>query len=181
MQNIQARVRMVSAYLLAQLALYFGQKPGSLLVLGSSNVDEVCTALFSLVGYMTKYDCSSADFNPIGSLNKTDLRDMLKYARNSMGFSSLSQIIDAPSTAELLPRGAGSKPQLDEVLILLSYGYVEIGLTYEELAEIGLLRKPGCFGPYSTFLELRTQWRHKPVEEVVHYSIKKSSFRASES
>ncbi|VDN29957.1 unnamed protein product [Gongylonema pulchrum] len=161
---------MVSAYLLAQLALYFGQKPGSLLVLGSSNVDEV------LVGYMTKYDCSSADFNPIGSLNKADLRDMLKYARNSMGLSSLSQIIDAPSTAELLPRGAGSKPQLDEVLILLSYGYVEIGLTYEELAEIGLLRKPGYFGPYSTFLELRTQWRHKPVEEVVHYSIKKIQF-----
>ena len=33
---------------------------GYLLVLGSANVDE------SLRGYMTKYDCSSADINPIG-------------------------------------------------------------------------------------------------------------------
>ena len=29
-------------------------------MLGSANVDE------SLRGYMTKYDCSSADINPIG-------------------------------------------------------------------------------------------------------------------
>lgn len=40
MQNVQARVRMVTAYLFAQLACYFGKKSGSLLVLGSSNVDE---------------------------------------------------------------------------------------------------------------------------------------------
>lgn len=34
---------------------------GFLLVLGSANVDE------SLRGYLTKYDCSSADINPIGA------------------------------------------------------------------------------------------------------------------
>lgn len=33
---------------------------GSLLVLGSANVDE------ALRGYYTKYDCSAADVNPIG-------------------------------------------------------------------------------------------------------------------
>lgn len=31
---------MVSAYMLAQTALYFEQKPGSLIVLGTSNADE---------------------------------------------------------------------------------------------------------------------------------------------
>ena len=41
-----------------ELCLYTHQ--GYLLVLGSANVDE------SLRGYMTKYDCSSADINPIG-------------------------------------------------------------------------------------------------------------------
>lgn len=40
---------------------------GFLLVLGSSNIDE------GLRGYFTKYDCSSADLNPIGGINKNDL------------------------------------------------------------------------------------------------------------
>lgn len=35
-------------------------RSGFLLVLGSANVDE------GLRGYLTKYDCSSADVNPIG-------------------------------------------------------------------------------------------------------------------
>jgi NAD+ synthase (glutamine-hydrolysing) len=48
-------------------------KPGSLLVLGSANVDE------SLRGYFTKYDCSSADINPIGGISKTDLRSFCRY------------------------------------------------------------------------------------------------------
>ncbi len=35
-------------------------RQGFLLVLGCANVDE------GLRGYLTKYDCSSADINPIG-------------------------------------------------------------------------------------------------------------------
>lgn len=31
---------------------------------------------------MTKYDCSSADVNPIGGISKTDLRSFLLYAKN---------------------------------------------------------------------------------------------------
>lgn len=38
----QARVRMVLAYLFAQLSLWSRGKPGGLLVLGSANVDERC-------------------------------------------------------------------------------------------------------------------------------------------
>ena len=79
-QNIQARQRMITAYQFAQLLPTVRQRPGggSLLVLGrcvscafiaatgeiiasSANVDE------SLRGYYTRYDCSSADINPIGS------------------------------------------------------------------------------------------------------------------
>ena len=36
--------------------------------------------LFSLRGYMTKYDCSSADLNPIGGISKTDLRSFCRYS-----------------------------------------------------------------------------------------------------
>lgn len=76
LQNIQSRLRMVLAYLFAQLMLWVRNRPGGLLVLGSANVDE------SLRGYFTKYDCSSADVNPIGGISKTDLRKFLLYAKD---------------------------------------------------------------------------------------------------
>lgn len=65
LQNIQARLRMVLAYMFAQLlpTVRGRTELGSLLVLGSCNVDE------SLRGYFTKYDCSSADINPIGAIS----------------------------------------------------------------------------------------------------------------
>lgn len=61
LQNIQARLRMVFAYLFAQLVPWTRGRTGTYLVLGSANVDE------SLRGYLTKYDCSAADLNPIGT------------------------------------------------------------------------------------------------------------------
>ena len=42
LQNIQARTRMVFSYLLAQLLPWVRGVTGSLLVLGSANVDETC-------------------------------------------------------------------------------------------------------------------------------------------
>lgn len=83
LQNIQARIRMVIAYLYAQASLVYYNRGGSLLVLGTSNVDE------SLVGYVTKYDCSSADLNPIGSICKSDLRDFLRYVYEEKNLTSL--------------------------------------------------------------------------------------------
>lgn len=48
LQNIQARIRMVLAFMLASLLPWVHSKPGFYLVLGSSNVDE------ALRGYLTK-------------------------------------------------------------------------------------------------------------------------------
>lgn len=48
LQNIQARIRMVIAFMLASLMPWVRSKPGFLLVLGSANVDE------GLRGYLTK-------------------------------------------------------------------------------------------------------------------------------
>lgn len=73
LQNVQARIRMVVAYLFAQLSLWSRGLQGGLLVLGSANVDE------SLLGYLTKYDCSSADINPIGGISKTDLHTFVRF------------------------------------------------------------------------------------------------------
>lgn len=49
LQNIQARLRMVLAFFLAQLRPWSRGRSGFLLVLGTANVDEC------LRGYLTKY------------------------------------------------------------------------------------------------------------------------------
>lgn len=64
---------MVVSYLMAQLIPWTKSEQGFLLVLSSSNIAE------GLRGYLTKYDCSAADINPIGGINKTDLKSFLLY------------------------------------------------------------------------------------------------------
>ena len=120
LQNVQARSRMVIAYLFAQLVLWTRGRPGGLLVLGSANVDE------ALRGYMTKYDCSSADVNPIGGISKTDLKSFLAFARAKFDLSALDEVLDARPTAELEPLAEGGKiAQSDEE---------DMGMTYKERA-----------------------------------------------
>jgi NAD+ synthase (glutamine-hydrolysing) len=163
LQNIQARSRMVLAYFLAQLLPWVRGKQGALLVLGTSNVDE------ALRGYMTKYDCSSADINPIGGVSKTDLRRFLAWAAENKGFPILNEIIDAPPTAELEPITAHYS-QKDEV---------DMGMSYEELSRYGRLRKNGRCGPVAMFEKLVFEWDHLTPEEVAekvkrfftHYAI----------
>lgn len=48
---------------------------------------------FSLVGYVTKYDCSSADINPIGSISKHDLREFLRYVNQGHDFPHLQPYV----------------------------------------------------------------------------------------
>ncbi|RUS20180.1 glutamine-dependent NAD(+) synthetase with GAT domain-containing protein, partial [Endogone sp. FLAS-F59071] len=98
LQNIQARLRMVLSYLFAQLLPWVrGKTTPALLVLGSANVDE------SLRGYLTKYDCSSADINPIGAISKTDLKRFIAYAQKEFDMPILEKFLTATPTAELEP------------------------------------------------------------------------------
>jgi len=145
MQNIQARVRMVLAYLLAQLLRWTQGKVGNLLVLGSSNVDE------ALRGYFTKYDCSSADLNPIGGINKGDLRAFIWYCTDKYKIDILKEIVEAPPTAELEPLEKDKIMQTDEE---------DMGMTYDELGVFGRLRKISVCGPYSMFRKLLSMWGH---------------------
>lgn len=157
LQNIQARIRMVLSYLFAQLMLWVRNRPGGLLVLGSANVDE------SLRGYMTKYDCSSADINPIGGISKTDLRRFLNYAMEKFEVPVLSEIISAPPTAELEPLKDGQLAQTDEQ---------DMGMTYSELSEFGRLRKQAACGPYSMFCKLVASWRNECAPKEVSDKVK---------
>ncbi|KAI9138932.1 hypothetical protein BKA69DRAFT_1088728 [Paraphysoderma sedebokerense] len=132
LQNLQARTRMVMSYLLAQLLCWVRGRTGGLLVLGSANVDE------SLRGYLTKYDCSSADLNPIGGISKSDLRKFIQYAHTNFNLPILPSFLTAAPTAELEPI-TESYVQKDEV---------DMGMTYDELTVFGRLRKVAKCGPF---------------------------------
>ncbi|XP_057408944.1 glutamine-dependent NAD(+) synthetase isoform X2 [Balaenoptera acutorostrata] len=179
LQNVQARVRMVIAYLFAQLSLWSRGAPGRLLVLGSANVDErtlviafrahpiiqgnhpsqgpqprlICGVPFSLyvlLGYLTKYDCSSADVNPIGGISKTDLRAFVQLCVERFELPALQSILVAPATAELEPLAHGRVSQTDEE---------DMGVTYAELSVYWRLRKIAKMGPYSMFCRLLYMWK----------------------
>ena len=123
---------MVTGYFFAQLINWTRGKSGSLLVLSSANVDE------SLVGYMTKYDCSSGDLNPIGSICKNDLKSFVLHCKEMFGFPSIDSFISAVPTAELEPI-TENYTQTDEE---------DMGLTYNELNDIGRIRKIDRCGPF---------------------------------
>lgn len=154
LQNIQARIRMVTAYFFAQLLPWVRGNSGFLLVLGSANVDE------GLRGYMTKYDCSAADLNPIGAISKLDLKRMLLWAAKEFEYTILNEVVHAPPTAELRPIAAGhdgEHTQTDEE---------DMGMSYAELGAFGRLRKLARCGPVSMFRKLLVIWTNLPPSEV---------------
>lgn len=158
LQNIQARLRMVTAYLFAQLLPWCRGKGGFLLVLGSANVDE------GLRGYMTKYDCSSADLNPIGAISKTDLKRMLQWASVEYEMPVLQEIAGAPPTAELRPQQqqqqqeGGIEGEPEEMAEHSQLDEEEMGMTYDELSWFGKLRKLSRCGPVSMYRKLVVLW-----------------------
>jgi NAD+ synthase (glutamine-hydrolysing) len=181
LQNVQARLRMVTAYLYAQLLPWVRGQSGFLLVLGSANVDE------GLRGYMTKYDCSSADLNPIGAISKGDLKRMLLWASERYEWPVLAEIAGAPPTAELRPllnpstpttttdesipsaTAAGTTEGGDEKDLSAEHSQLdeeEMGMTYAELGAFGTLRKIARCGPVSMFRKLCVTWNHLIPAEV---------------
>ncbi|KAL8437571.1 hypothetical protein Efla_000434 [Eimeria flavescens] len=171
LQNVQARSRMVLSYMLAQLLPAWrlrslegaptkgpprkaggvggGRPPrrgggGPLLVVGTGNADE------TLAGYLTKYDCSSADINPIGSLRKRDINALLTWAATEPPFAApvFAEILSQPPSAELRPRRAGEEQQTDEQ---------EMGLTYEQLSLFGDMRRSLRCGPLTLLRGLLLQ------------------------
>jgi NAD+ synthase (glutamine-hydrolysing) len=152
LQNIQARIRMVLSYMIASLVSWTRKRKGFLLVLASGNLDE------GITGYLTKYDCSSADLNPIGSISKIRLKTFLNYCFNTLNYKSLEGVLKIAPSAELRPTELGKKPQTDEE---------DIGLTYEELSLMGKLRKDFRCGPYSMFKRLLTIWSDRSTAVVL--------------
>ncbi|KAG8884093.1 glutamine-dependent NAD(+) synthetase [Tulasnella sp. 332] len=102
----------------------------------------------SLRGYLTKYDCSSADINPIGAISKTDLKKFIAWSRDAFDLPILDDFLTAVPTAELEPI-TETYVQSDEA---------DMGMTYDELSVFGRLRKVEKCGPYSMYTKLLHEW-----------------------
>jgi NAD+ synthase len=100
--NLKPRLRMMTIYFIAQSL-------GKNLVVGTSNRTEIA------IGYFTKFGDGAADFEPIGSLYKCEVREIAKL------LNLPEKIIKKPPSAGLWP------DQTDEG---------EIGITYDILDEI---------------------------------------------
>ncbi|KAG1895048.1 uncharacterized protein F5891DRAFT_1194554 [Suillus fuscotomentosus] len=153
-----AQLRMLLAYLFAQLLPWVRGRQGALLVLGSANVDE------SLHGYFTKYDCSAADINPIAGISKTDLKKFIAYARDAFEIPILDDFLIAMPTAELEPISETHVQTYE----------VDMGMTYDELSVFGRFRKVEKCGPYGMFTKLVHKWGSflspvQIVEKVKHF------------
>ncbi|OMJ82849.1 hypothetical protein SteCoe_16382 [Stentor coeruleus] len=153
LQNIQARSRMVMSYLMGQLIPFTLKRPGHLLILASGNLEE------GLTGYMTKYDCSSADVNLIGGISKVDLKKFMIWASDHYEYTALADIALAPPTAELKPLEEGKVQQTDED---------DLGMTYAEMSTMGKLRRIEHRGPVFMFKKLTCEWNHLSSQTVAN-------------
>ena len=156
LQNFQSRSRMVLAYALGQLIPTARGSAGGLLILGSANVDEC------LRGYLTKYDCSSADINPIGGISKTDLKRFIKWAETNFDLPILREFLDAVPTAELEPI-TETYVQSDEA---------DMGFTYDELSVLGRLRKSFKLGTVGMFERLVVDWADRMAPRDVYKKVR---------
>jgi NAD+ synthase (glutamine-hydrolysing) len=151
LQNVQARSRLVTQYSLAQLATTardLPRKGAALLVLTSGNVDE------NLRGYYTKYDASSGDLAPLGSISKNDAKLFQRWAHKEWDLPIMLEFVEATPTAELLPLSAGVQDDESEN---------EIGMSYNDLSVFGILRRVEKLGPWSCYLRLLSDWKDRKM------------------
>ena len=148
LQNVQARSRMVLAYLFSILMPWHRSINGNLLVMSTANVDE------ALRGYFTKYDCSSGDLNLIGSISKLDLNRFVRYCKSEFNLPLLDDFLNAVPTAELRPL---EDCQSDEK---------EMKMSYAELSIYGRLRKISKCGPLGMYRQLLIEWPQCSPQEI---------------
>jgi NAD+ synthase (glutamine-hydrolysing) len=181
LQNIQARARAPMVWLLANLKGY--------LLLSTSNRSEVA------VGYATMDGDTAGGLAPLAGIDKHYLRHWLRWAETScpLGLgpiSSLALVNQQDPTAELRPRGAGQKDEIDlmpyAILNVIETAFVRDRMEPESI--MGLLKQR--FEGYSDeqlrsylgrFYRLwsRNQWkreRYAPGFHIDDYSLDPKSW-----
>ena len=123
MQNIQARVRGMLIWTLANLE-------GALLLV-TSNKSEAA------VGYTTMDGDSSGGLAPISDVPKSLIKLYLDWAADFHGLRSLQRIKGLEATAELRPQGSGQTDETDlmpfAILDRLMHAFVQLALDPREI------------------------------------------------
>jgi len=151
---------MVLSYLLSQLiplkhAKETGDhtKSGFLLVIGVHNVDQ------ALLGFNTKYDESSGDLNPIGTLNTAEIRRILLWMRQNLRWDELQSILD--DNGDTLPPLFNHEDEEND-----------LNLTYAQLEILNKFRNERLCGPFSMFDNLTEFWPDIDLETLHETVIK---------
>lgn len=197
-QNLQCRSRMVFSYLCAQMNLArkrpHDEWPGSLLVIGASNLDAC------LAGHYTKFGESSADVNPIGSLSKVQMIRFLKWAAQR-NMPTLARIALCAPSSELQPLFTNTldanspapingfspascspnRSMTDSTMIKEEFQRDstpplavadDVARFYEEYDQIAALRMNRRLGPFSMFKKLMQMWGDKYSPEDIANRVK---------
>jgi len=157
LQNIQARVRIVLSYLMAQLIPMTKKRDRFLLVLATGNLDE------NLMGYFTKYDCASGDLNLVGSLSKLDVEELLEYLYKEYGDPSIKQVIKMAEVNHY-KNSVSMEAQVHQNEITHN---AEETISYSELKTMNKLRVVEGCGIVSMFERLSALWPQLPPD-VLH-------------
>lgn len=75
---------------------------------------------------VSRYDCSSADLNPIGAISKNDLRKFLVWAAHNLGYGELMRVQAAPPTAELEPIRENENAQVKSATAFAFVGHIQM-------------------------------------------------------
>ena len=129
--NIKPRLRMIALY-------YAGQSLGKYLVAGTGNRAELA------IGYFTKYGDGGVDFEPLGMLYKSEVRELGKILEIP------EHIIEKPPSPGLWP-GQTDEGEIgllyntiDEILYRMDYNLGFEGLNLEDVNKVrGMMKKAG--------------------------------------
>lgn len=143
LQNIQSRSRMIMLYFFNTLICQkkyaqYNMYNEFLITLATGNLDE------SIMGYFTKYDCSSGDIDIIGNVSKILIKETMCYIANSPVFDLqiLNKINSYSPSAELKPL---DNKQNDEN---------ELNLKFVEIKLLTILKNKFSLGPSSMYYYL---------------------------
>lgn len=152
--NLKGRLRMTLSYLLAQLIpTQGGNKTGFLLMIGNYNVDE------SLLGFTTKYDTSSGDVNPLGTLNTSEIIRITEWFRSNLKWNEIEDVIQSHS--QFVPPVNGHEDE-DK----------DLQLTWQQVEVLNKFRNERLCGPFSMFDNLNEFWPEIDLD-LLHDTVKK--------
>jgi hypothetical protein len=120
---------------------------GYFIVFGVYNVDQ------ALLGFTTKYDTSSGDINPIGTLNHSDVMRMLEWFDASLKWDSLHQVIE--ETGKYVPPTFGEEQE-----------DADFTLSWHEVETLSKFRNERNCGPFSMFDNLAEFWPDFDLEQL---------------